>query len=255
MVDIKTDIDGQREQTDAGRRSFMWKVGAGISAVLAASVPAVAKPLIGNDKKMKTNVESLSKQVAVLEDEKAISSINRSYGDFLDKGMYREALGLFSDNAEVVFNGGVFKGKNRGLKRLFCDHFKSGLTGKRIDPAPGFELNQEQQQEMLNVASDQKSAKARLSYSIQVGVPIESDSLLVKMARLQGEGIQRWWEGGVYELSYVKSVRDGWKIKRLEYRTLSKANYKPGRSYATPISVPGFSKIYPADPAGPDRLV
>jgi hypothetical protein len=46
-----------------------------------------------------------------------------------------------------------------------------------------------------------------------------------------------------------------WKIKRLEYRVLSKAYYRPGRSYARQISVPPFSKVYPEDPAGPDRLI
>ena len=108
-----------------------------MSAVLAATVPAVAKPLIGNDKKLETTVESLTKQVAILEDEKKIRELNKAYEDFLDKGMYREVLDLFSDDAEVIFNGGVFQGKGKGLDRLFCNHFKSGLTGKRIDPAPG----------------------------------------------------------------------------------------------------------------------
>ena len=83
-----------------------------------------------------------------------------------------------------------------------------------------------------------------------------TESTLVKMARLHGEGIQKWWEGGVYEMSCVKDARDGsWKIKRLEYKTLSKADNRPGRSYAKPISIPQFSKVYPHEPDGPDRLV
>ena len=65
----------------------------------------------------------------------------------------------------------------------------------------------------------------------------------------------KWWEGGIYEVSYLKDMKDGgWKIKRLEYRVLSKADYRPGKSCARPISVPLFSKVYPADPAGPDSL-
>jgi len=75
------------------------------------------------------------------------------------------------------------------------------------------------------------------------------------MARLHGEGIMKWWEGGTYEVSYVKGIRDGdWKIKRLEYRVLSCSDYKPGKSHARPISVPLFSKVYPDDPSGPDIL-
>lgn len=253
MLTLKSNT---QKQADAGRRSFIWKVGAGMSAVLAATLPAVAKPLISKDNKLETSVGSLTKQVAILEDEKKIRALNKAYENFLDKGMYSDVLDLFSDDAEVIFNGGVFKGKGKGLDRLFCNHFKSGLTGKTIDQAPGFEVNQEQQQDLVEIASDQKSAKARFSYSIQVGSPLESDSTLVQMARSQGEGIQKWWEGGVYELSYVKGIKEGsWKIQRLEYKTLSRADYKPGRSYAKEISIPQFAKVDPKDPVGPDRLV
>jgi hypothetical protein len=66
----------------------------------------------------------------------------------------------------------------------------------------------------------------------------------------------KWWEGGIHEVSYVKDIQDeAWKIKRIEYRVLSKADYRAGRSYAKPIDVPAFSKTYPADPTGPDKLI
>ena len=151
------------------------------------------------------------------------------------------------------FNGGLFAGKERGVRRLYCGYFRAGLTGKKIEPAPGFELDSTQLQDIIEVAPDRKSARARFAYSMQVGAPIISDSQLVKMARLQGEGVIKWWEGGIHEVSYVKEG-DIWKIRRLDYHVTTKANYAPGRSYARPIHVPAFSKTYPADPAGPDRL-
>lgn len=255
MDTVKSNTENVPKQTDTGRRSFMWKVGAGMSAVLAATVPAIAKPAFGSDKKLKTSVDSLSKQVAFLENEKAIRDLHRAYEGSLDKGMYKDVISMFTDDAEVIFNGGLFKGK-KGVKRLFCEHFSSGQTGRRIDPAPGFELSQDQQRETLEVAHGGRTARASFTYSIQVGAPIESDSVLVKMARLQGEGLRKWWEGGVYEVSYIKDIEDGcWRIKRLEYRTLSRADYRPGKSYAEPVCVPRFSKVYPKDSAGPDRLV
>ena len=255
MDTVKSNPDNARKQTDTGRRSFMWKVGAGMSAVMAAAVPAVARPLFGSDKRLNTGIDDLSRQIAALENEKSIRKLHRTYEDSLDKGIYSDVLDMFTEDAEVIFNGGLFKGK-RGVKRLFCENFSSGQTGRRINPAPGFELNREQQQETLKVSPDNKTARARFTYSIQIGTPIDSDSVLVKMARLQGEGIQKWWEGGIYDVSYVKDLKAGsWKIKRLEYKTLSRADYKPGMSYAKPISVQQFSKAYPGDPAGPDRLV
>jgi hypothetical protein len=75
------------------------------------------------------------------------------------------------------------------------------------------------------------------------------------MARLHGEGIMQWWEGGTYEASYLKGIKvGGWKIQRLEYRTRSKADYRPGKSHAETIYVPLLSTLYPEDPDGPDLL-
>jgi hypothetical protein len=244
------------KRPNTGRRSFIWKTGAAVSAVLATAVPGIARTRINNDINLKTKVNQLSNQLGTLKDENAIRELHQTYETCLNNGMYEDLVNLFVNNGEVVFNGGVFMGRNRGIRRLYCDHFRAGLSGKRIDPAPGFQVNIEQQQDIIKVTTDRKSAKAQFSYSMQVGAPIISDSQLVQMARLQGQGIMKWWEGGIYEVSYVKEIKDGsWKIKRLEHRVLSKADYRPGRSYARPISVPLFTKAYPDDPAGPDKLI
>ena len=244
------------EQPNTGRRSFIWKAGAALSAVLATAVPGMARTRFKKDIDLKAKVERLSKQVGLLEDENAIRRLHRAYENHLDSGKYEEVVNIFADDAEVIFNGGIFKGKNRGVRRLYCEHFSVGLTGKKIDMAPGFQLNAEQQRDIIELSRDCKSAKAQFTYSIQVGTPIKSDSLFVKMARLQGEGIMKYWEGGIYEVAYVKDIKDGsWKIKRLEYRVVSKADYRPGKIYAKPISVPRFSRVYPEDQAGPDKLI
>jgi hypothetical protein len=47
------------EQPDTGRRSFMWKVGAGMSAVLAFAVPGMSKPGIDLDTELKARVDQL----------------------------------------------------------------------------------------------------------------------------------------------------------------------------------------------------
>jgi len=76
------------------------------------------------------------------------------------------------------------------------------------------------------------------------------------MARLHGEGVRTWWEGGVYRVRYRKDVAKGrWEIRRLEYDTLSRADYRSGRSYAQPISVPRFATRFPEDQQGPDYLL
>ncbi len=248
--------DNSPEQPNKERRSFMCKVGAGISAVLAFAVPGMSKPGIDREAELKTRVDQLSNQLGILEDENAIRELHKAYETCLNNGRYEDVVNLFAHNGEVIFNGGFFKGKEEGVRRLYLEHFSPGLTGKRIDPAPGFLPNTEDRQDMIKVATDRKSAEAQFCYSMQVGVPMLSDWPLVKMARLHGQGIKKWWEGGVYDVSYVKDMKDGtWKIERLEHRVLSQADYRPGKSYARPISVPLFSKIYPEDPVGPDRLI
>ncbi len=238
-------------QTDTGRRSFMWKAGAAVSAVLATAVPGMAKTRTGQGTDLKSQVDKLSLRLAILEDEKAIHCIHKTYENLLDRGMYKEVVKMFAKDGEVLFNGGIYRERDRGVSRLYNETFRQGLTGRKIESVPGFVM---EEQESIEVAADRKSASASFPFSMQVGAPIQSDSQLVKMARLQGQGIIKWWEGGVVNVSYVKDENNGWNIKRLEYRSASRTDYRPGRSFSSAIEVPAFSKTYPEDPAGPDSL-
>jgi hypothetical protein len=75
-------------------------------------------------------------------------------------------------------------------------------------------------------------------FSIRVGRPLHTDSSLASMARLHGEGVRTWWEGGVYRVAYGRATIGGpWRITRLEYATLSRADYRAGRSYAGELSL------------------
>jgi hypothetical protein len=244
------DVLKSLSKPNTGRRSFLWKAGAAMSAAVAAAVPGMAnhKPNQGDGKN--AEADRLSHRLGILEDEKAVRTLHQTYETLLDSGKYEEIVGLFAEDTAVVFNGGVFKGKS-GISRLYGACFSAGLTGKKIGPAPGFEAAQE----TITVAADRLTAKAQFPYSIQVGAPMP-DSQLVQMARLHGEGIMKWCESGVYEISYRKDIKDGsWKIQRLEHRVSSKTDYRPGRSYARPISVPQFATAYPEDPSGPDKLI
>ena len=244
---------GDDPKPDTGRRSFIWKTGAAMSAVVASGVAGISKQKVDPDAGLRDQLNRLSSRIGSLEDANTIRRLHQAYESRLDKGAYEEVAGMFSDNAEVVYNGGLFTGKD-GIRRLYCGHFGSGRTGSKIEPAPGFEVDPSQQLDIVEVAGDRKTATGQFPYSMQVGAPMTGDSSLVEMARLQGQGIVKWWEGGVYDASYVKEA-DTWKIARLDFRTTSRADYAPGRAYAKPISVPLFSQVYPANPAGPDKLV
>jgi hypothetical protein len=248
-----TSVTGDTPKPDTGRRSFIWKTGAAMSAVVASAVAGVSKSAADPDSGLKNQIDRLANQVGCLEDANSIRRLHQAYESLLDQGMYEEVVLMFAEDAEVVYNGGLFAGRN-GIRRLYCDHFALGLTGKKVEPAPGFEPDPARQLETVEVAADRRTATGLFPYSIQVGTAITGDTSLVEMARLQGEGIVKWWESGIHEVFYVKDG-DHWKIRKLEYRVSSKADYKPGRSYTKPIDVPAFSTTYPENPTGPDKLV
>jgi hypothetical protein len=227
------------------RRSFIWKLGAGASAaVVSASGMAKAEA---------PKADSAAVRLALMEEEKTLRSLHQAFEQALDKGLHDDVIGLFANDAQVVFNGGIFSNRN-GVSRLYREHFPSRKTGGRMEPAPGFELTADQQRDSVEVSADRLTAKAAFTYSIKVGAPIETETSHAAMARLQGEGVRTWWEGGVYQVSYRKEA-GSWKISRLEYDTLSRADWRPGRSYAQPISVARLSARFPQDLQGPDALV
>jgi hypothetical protein len=254
MADLKpTSVTRGYPKPDTGRRSFIWKTGAAMSAVVASAVAGIPNHRIDPNADLKGQLDHLSSRIGSLEDANAIRRLHQAYESRLDRGMYEEVAGMFADDADVVYNGGLFTGKD-GIRRLYCDQFAPSRTGRKIEPAPGFETDPAQQLDIVEVAADRKTATGQFPYSMQVGAPMTRDSSLVEMALLQGEGIVQWWECGIHEVSYVKEANT-WKIRNLEYRVTSKADYKPGRSYAKPISVPLFSKTFPENPTGPDKLV
>jgi hypothetical protein len=248
-----TSVTGDNPKPDAGRRSFIWKTGAAMSAVVASAVAGIPNQKVSSDSGLKDQLDHLSHRIGSLEDANAIRRLHQSYESHLDQGLYEEVAGMFAEDAEVIFNGGLFAGKD-GIRRLYCGHFASGRTGKKLESAPGSEVDPSQQHDIVEVAGDRKTATGQFPYSMQVGTPMTGDSSLVEMARLQGEGIVQWQESGIHDIAYVKKD-NRWEIRRLEYRVTSKADYKPGRTYAKPIDVPAFSSLFPKNPTGPDQLV
>jgi hypothetical protein len=228
-----------------GRRSFIWKLGAGISTGLAATA-GMAKA------ETKVSTDNSALRAALLEEEKTLRKLHQSFEHAMDKAQYDDIIGMFAEDAEVVFNGQRFNQRSQEVTQLYRNHFASQKIGKSMEQAPGFELTADQQQDNVQVAPDRLSANAQFPYSIQVGSPIESQTSLAAMARLYGEGVQTWWEGGVYKIAYRKDIAGQWKISKLEYNTLSRADYRVGRSYARAMSAEQVSTRVSTDEKGTD---
>jgi hypothetical protein len=242
------------KQPNTGRRSFIWKTGSALSAVLASALAGISKPRSDGTEALRERVDRLSKQLGILEDTNAIRKLHHAYGYYLDKGIWEEIVNLFADDGEVYFNGGIFEGKNRGVRRLYIDYFGGGFAGNNFGPIQGFLLDQTQEQDVVEVAPGRKCAKARFHCLMQMAAKVVSDSPLMEMARQQGQGILQWWEGGIYDNSYVRDG-DVWKISKLDYRALWQADYALGWAYSKPGYIRPFSKAYPENPTGPDKLI
>ena len=187
-------------------------------------------------------IERLEHDLGVQQDIEAIRKVQYTYGYFIDKSQYNEVVDLFSDDGEVWFLGGIYRGK-AGVRRLYIERFQTQFTQGHNGPRYGWLLDHPQLQMVITVADDRKTATVRGRSMMQAGL------------HESAEGQQRaWWEGGLYDNRYVRE--DGvWKISRLGYFPFWHGSFAEGWA-KTPIDfIPMASKFYPEDPLGPDAPV
>lgn len=192
-------------------------------------------------KALEKKIEQLSHQVGILEDTHAVRCLQHKYGYYIDKCLYDEAVALFSDDCEVHFLGGIFRGK-ASARRLYCERFRKNFTSGKNGPIFGFLLDHPMMQDVVDVAPDRKMARARLRCMMQAG-----------RHESAGGQLRQWWEGALYENTYVK---DGgiWKIHILNYRPVWHADHDTGWAHTRPHYVPFYTDTYPDNPTGPDEL-
>jgi SnoaL-like domain len=239
----KKSLPTPRAARTVERRSFLFNAGAVLSGTLASAAAVAAVP-------------SDAKGAALEDDIAAIGALNRRYAEALNERRPETLVGLFAEDAEVHFNGGVFIGRS-GLRRLYVGHFGSVLE----DALPGrpeavhtLVLERPGRPERIEVAADRRSAAARFNRLVQVEAGIVSSGSLADMARQQGQGVARWWEDGAYTVDYVR-IRETWRIRRLVYGASPASAPVPGYHGTPPRHTPRFSATFPRNPTGPDRLL
>jgi hypothetical protein len=235
-------------QGKSGRRFFYLIIIGALSAgfILTASC---------SNSDLEKKVEEMSNRLGILEDTQAIRNLHHAYGYYIDKCLYEDVVDLFADDGEVHFAGGIYRGKNEGVRRLYVGSFLEGFTGGKPGPVHGFLLDHLQMQDVIDVAPDRTTAKARFRAFMQAGAHITSKSPMGEADRNQKRDPTQWWEGGIYENSYVKE--DGvWKIKILNYNPLWHADYKNGWAYTKVGYIPTDPPVlYPDNPTGPDAPI
>jgi hypothetical protein len=190
---------------------------------------------------MQWQIEQLRQELGVQEDTHAVRTLQFKYGYYMDMCLFGEIVELFADDCEVNFMGGVFKGKE-GARRMYGG--ASGMNG----PADGLLFSHIIAQDIVSVAPDRKTAKARFRTFMQGGVHRSRTERPPSIP-------DQFWECGVYENEYVKD-RGVWKFKVFNYRVVWQANYEDGwaNSPETPLMVSNHQKTYPENPRGPDEV-
>ena len=189
---------------------------------------------------LEKRVGQLERQVGILEDTLAVRNLQHQYGYYMDNFLYDAVIDLFAEDIEIHFFGGIYKGK-AGARRLYIDRLRKNFSDGTDGPKYGKLLEHTQFQDIVTVAKDRKSAKARFRYFLQGGTHYSA-----------GEARQ-WWEGGVYENEYVK--RDGvWQVRVMVPKIVYVGTFEHGWAHVKPEFVPFSSTTYPKDPMGPDAL-
>ncbi|MCW2361275.1 hypothetical protein M2336_003126 [Sphingobium sp. B1D7B] len=194
---------------------------------------------------LRSDVKALTERIGMLEDLNAIRRLHNAYGYYTDYNRSDELAELFSDDAEIIFLSGIYRGKV-GARRLYGDWFRQFFTQGRPGPVYGFLLDHFQMQDIITVAPDRRTAKGRFR-ALLLGGNHESRDY-------RPEGLpDQFYEAGMYENDYVRE--DGvWKIKRLDYVVQWQADYDAGW-YKTIAHLQPLTKTFPEDPLGPDELV
>lgn len=197
---------------------------------------------------LEQTVTDLATRLQRREDELDVRKLQHLYGYLIDKCLYNETADLFTDDGEVRFFGGVWRGK-AGIRRLYVDRFQARFTHGTNGPIDGFLLDHPQLQDIVDIDPDGVTAHARARSMMQAGRHKDYADPSNPML-----GARQWWEGGIYENTY-KKVDGIWRIQILNYMPQWHADFDKGWANTPAEYVPFPKIVYPEDPTGPDALI
>jgi len=239
------------------RRSFLGRMSAFLALVPMAFTTSAAlaraskrnEVPVSHDERvlaMERQMELMALRLGTLEDIEAVRRLQHAYGYYLDKCLYAEVVDLFADDGEIHVDGGIYRGK-AGQKRFYAGRLEQDVAGGAQGPVNGLLLDHLMLQDVIDVAADRRTAKARFRVFVQGG------SHESRTADANAAGGQQWWEGGISENTYVKGEDGRWRFARLAYRTVYQAPYEIGWAHTPIATETGLRKLYPEDPLGPDE--
>lgn len=166
---------------------------------LVASTPAAADAA--------SEIDALTLRVQKLEGVRAVKTLQRAFGYYVDRGLWGEAADLFTDNGTIEIGlDGVYQGKARireYLRRLHGG--QEGLIYGQLNEWVTL-------QPAITMAADGRSATARWR-----------DLGMLGQYKKHAE-----WRDGIYENTYERGPDGIWRIKSLHLYVNFVAPYEKG---------------------------
>lgn len=164
----------------------------------------------------------LERRVLRLSDEREIENLQRAFGFFTDKALWKDAADLFTDDGTLELGGGgVYVGRAHILRYL--THLApEGLTRGRM-------FSYVQEQPVITVAPDGRTARGRWKFLAELGEWDRSAT----------------WGTGAYENEYEK-VDGVWRIRKLHRYDRMYTPYVEGWA-KTALPLPGPDATVPPD--------
>lgn len=191
-----------------------------LAAALTVTGLTLAAPVAAQN--IDARIADYRHRVERLEDQAAIENLQANYGYYFDKGLWGEAASLFTAKGSFEYGQrGVYIGQKR-IERAMLLFGPEGL-------APGGLNNHMLLQNIITVADDGRTAKARWQGMVQ-------------LAQAGANGV---WGIGIYENTYVKE-RGVWKISTLHFYPTAFTDYDAGWTRSA-LPMKGVSALFPPD--------
>jgi hypothetical protein len=185
-------------------------------------------------KVLEGRVASLRAEVTAAEDFAAIKRLQRTYGYYVDKGMWTDLADYFTDDAVANYPAGVFVGKASIREHLYRN--VGGVQVGEVGLGDNRLYNHMNVQPVVHIDPSGNTAKGRWR-------------ALAMFGSLNGAAT---WAEGLYEMQYRKEGGI-WKISKLDYHAGFGAPYATGWGAPAPAAVAAAPATSGAPPARPRR--
>ena len=168
-------------KTRTSRRAFLAHGGAVLGTGVAATAGAAVLKSDGA-RSPNDELEQLRGQVARAEDREAIRQLHLSFTSLIGEQLYEAAAELFEEGARLQL-GGVSAIGRGSIRELLAQQLR-GQTAGAFHSA--YRQNARHAQDAMAISEDRLHAAATFHVEAELSTPLQGESTIAQMARLQG---------------------------------------------------------------------